>query len=78
MLDDLVKNKNNTFRNLLGTKLVRLLVTQKMTQADIASVLKMNQPRVSVLLSGNFEEFRIDTLINYLLRMGANITITVD
>ena len=46
-----------------------------MTQTEIADLFNTNQPRVSHLLDGQFESFRIDTLINYLIRLGVKVEI---
>lgn len=77
MINDFINEKNNDLRNQLGNEVVALLKAQHISQVTMASVLNTNQPRISILLDKRFNEFRIDTLINFLLRLGATVIISV-
>lgn len=48
-----------------------------LTQCQAASVLQVTQPRVSALLRGKIEEFRLDTLVDMLHRLGLHVSIKV-
>ena len=76
MIDDIYKDENYKIRRLLGKEILSMLSRKEMTQTEIAYLFKTNQPRVSHLLDGQFESFRIDTLINYLIRLGVKVEIS--
>ena len=68
--EDLVKS------NLIA-KISRIIKTKKLTQAKVAEILGVNQPRISSLLSGNLDLFSLDMLINFLKALGQDIEIMV-
>jgi predicted XRE-type DNA-binding protein len=46
-------------------------------QVDIAERLHITQPRVSALRKGKINEFRLDMLIDFALRLGLHVSIDV-
>ena len=46
-------------------------------QSDVAAVLGIDQPKVSKLLRGRFAEYSVERLLNFLIRLGYDITIEV-
>ncbi len=48
-----------------------------LTQADLASILRVSQARVSDLLSGKLEKFSVSMLIKFTMRIGLHIQIVV-
>jgi predicted XRE-type DNA-binding protein len=57
----------------LGT----LIKSSKFTQKEIAKKLGISQPKVSMIISGKFDEFSADTLLHYLSLMGCSVEIRV-
>ena len=49
----------------------------KVTQIEAAKLLHITQPRVSALIKGKIEEFRLDTLINLAHRLGLHVTMQI-
>ena len=46
------------------------LKSRKMTQVEAATLFGVSQPRVSDLLCGRLDKFTLDTLINWLSKLG--------
>jgi predicted XRE-type DNA-binding protein len=73
-----VENPEEDFaRCILIAKISRIIRSKKLTQTQVATILGVNQPRISSLLSGNLDLFSIDTLINFLKSLGQDIEIMV-
>jgi len=53
------------------------LNTRKMTQVEAATLFGVSQPRVSDLLCGRLEKFTLDTLINWLRKLGKRVDVAV-
>lgn len=68
--EDLVKS------NLI-IEISRVIKGKKLTQAELAKILGVNQPRISALLSGNLDLFSIDMLMNFLRILGQDVEISV-
>ena len=47
----------------------------EITQTEAAEVLRISQPRVSTLLQGKIEKFRLDSLIDMAHRLDLNVSI---
>lgn len=45
-------------------------------QREVAALLGISQPRVSNLMRGNFEAFRLDTLVGFAVKCGHRVTIS--
>ena len=50
---------------------------QGLTQTRAAKILQITQPRVSALLKGKINEFRLDSLIDMAHRLGMQVSINV-
>ena len=48
-----------------------------LTQAGAAKVLHISQPRVSALMQGKIEEFRLDSLVDMTHRLGLRLSIRI-
>ena len=46
-------------------------------QQDAAKMWHISQPRVSALLKGKIEEFRLDTLVDLVHRLGLHVSLKV-
>lgn len=75
--DDPVKQENMKLRSQLMIEINAKLDQCGETQADIAERLQTTQPRVSALRKGKINEFRLDMLIDFALRLGLSVTIDV-
>ncbi len=64
-------------RAKLMHKLGLLIKSSKLTQREIAKKLGISQPKVSMLISGKFNEFSADTLLHYLSLIGCHVEIRV-
>jgi predicted XRE-type DNA-binding protein len=53
------------------------LNTRKMTQVEAATLFGVSQPRVSDLLCGRLDRFTLDTLINWLRKLGKRVDLVV-
>lgn len=60
----------------LALALEREIKARKWTQAAAAKAIGIAQPRVNDLLRGRLERFSIDAMIEYLSRIGVQVTIT--
>jgi predicted XRE-type DNA-binding protein len=48
-----------------------------LTQTQAAELLHLTQPRVSALLRGKIEEFRLDSLVDIAHRLGLSVELLV-
>jgi predicted XRE-type DNA-binding protein len=61
----------------LANKIIVLIREKRLTQAQAAKLLGVDQPKVSALLRGNLTGFSLERLMRFLLRLGQDIRITV-
>ncbi len=64
-------------RTQLMLEIKSQLNTRKMTQAEAATLFGVPQPRVSDLLCGRHDKFTLDTLINWLSKLGKRVDLVV-
>ena len=50
---------------------------KRLRQSEVARILKISQPRVSNLLSGRLDLFSSDALIDFLARLGIQVTLSL-
>jgi predicted XRE-type DNA-binding protein len=62
--------------NLMAT-LAEHIKSSKMTQAQVAEILGVDQPRVSDLVRGKISKFSLGTLIEFLWKLDFDISIDV-
>src|ERR1700680_3329560 len=58
-------------------QLQKAVAARRLTQAAVAKVLRITQPRVSDLLRGQLHLFSSDTLIDFLARLGIHVRVVV-
>jgi len=75
--DDPVKAENMKLRSALHIAISEELKNRKLTQTEAASILGISQPRVSTLLKGNIESFRLDSLVNMAHRLGLHVSMRI-
>jgi len=61
----------------LVAEISNIVKKKKITQAQLAKILGVNQPRISSLLSGNLDLFSIEMLMKFLQALGQDIEIVV-
>ena len=49
----------------------------RLTQTEAATLLTISQPRVSALLQGKIDKFRLDSLVDMAHRLGLNVSIRI-
>ena len=69
--------------NLLARTKLMIMIEQtikqrKLTQQQAAKLLGVGQPRVSDLFNGKIDRFTVDMLMNWLAKLGKQVTIRVD
>ena len=75
--DDAVRRENLKLRSALMMEIAERLKNQGLTQTRAAEVLHITQPRVSALLKGKINEFRLDSLVDMAHRLGMHVSISV-
>lgn len=58
-------------------KISQIIKRKKYTQKEAAKIIKVDQPRVSLLLRGRVDLFSVDMLIHFLNALGQDIQIVV-
>ena len=61
----------------LGATLNLIVERQRLTQAEVAAALGINQPKVSALLNYKLEGFSVERLMHFLVALGQDIEIVV-
>ena len=61
----------------LGATLNLIVERQRLTQAEVAIALGINQPKVSALLNYKLEGFSVERLMCFLVALGQDIEIVV-
>lgn len=64
-------------KSCLFMSLQEVIKASKMTQAEAAEALGADQPKVSKILNGKFNEFSLDRVLTYLQRLGFDIEMSV-
>jgi len=68
---------NLKLRSQLMIEVEKDLMKKKLTQQAAAEVLGISQPRVSDLKRGKVDKFTIDALVNFLTRLGHDVSVRV-
>jgi len=61
----------------LMIQLQKLIASRRLSQREVAKVLRVTQPRISDLLRGRIDLFSTDALIDMLARLGAHVRFSV-
>ena len=88
--DQVIRSSGNVFADLglpdaaeLDTKarlcaaLNRIVERKRLTQAEVAATLGINQPKVSALLHYKLEGFSVERLMHFLVALGQDVEILV-
>ena len=60
-------------RSDLMIQVQKLIASHRLTQVQVAKILRVTQPRVSNLLRGRIDLFSTDTLVDMLARLGVRV-----
>ena len=66
-------SKNGEKKNIEKHDIEVVLKERKLTQVDAAKLFGASQPRVSNLLKGRIDKFTVDTLVNWLSKLGRRV-----
>jgi predicted XRE-type DNA-binding protein len=61
----------------LASKIADILEERKLTQAKAASLLDIDQPKVSALVNGHLTAFSTERLIRFLTLLGRDVEIVI-
>jgi predicted XRE-type DNA-binding protein len=75
--EDPVRVQNLKLRSEILIEITEKIRAIGLTQAKAAEILRINQPRVSALLQGKINKFRLDSLVDMAHRLGLNVSIQV-
>jgi predicted XRE-type DNA-binding protein len=75
--DDPVRQENLKLRSALMMQIAERIKDQGLTQTQAAETLHITQPRVSALLKGKINDFRLDSLVDMAHRLGMHVSINV-
>lgn len=75
--DDPVRVENLKLRSALMVEIAERIKDQGLTQTQAAEALHVTQPRVSALLKGKINDFRLDSLVDMAQRLGMRVSINV-
>lgn len=75
--DDPIRVENLKLRSALLIEITEVLKSRALTQQQAAELLHITQPRVSALLKGKINDFRLDSLVDIAHRLGLHVTLNV-
>ena len=75
--DDPIRVENLKLRSALMIAIAEKIKEQGLTQTRAAEVLHISQPRVSALLNGRINDFRLDSLVDMAHHLGMRVSIDV-
>jgi predicted XRE-type DNA-binding protein len=74
---DPVRGENLRLRSALLIEISQKIKSLGITQQEAARRLQVSQPRVSALLQGRIERFRLDSLVDMAHRLGLSVQISI-
>jgi predicted XRE-type DNA-binding protein len=75
--DDPIRVENLKLRSALMIEIAERIKEEGLTQTQAAEVLHITQLRVSALLKGKINDFRLDSLVDMAHRLGMHVSINV-
>jgi len=64
-------------KSRLAQRLAKVIEAKRLTQAEVATVLQIDQPKVSKILRGRLREFSTDRLFRFLNALDQDIQIVI-
>jgi predicted XRE-type DNA-binding protein len=75
--DDPVRVQNLKLRSALLIRITEEIRSRALSQTRAAEILCITQPRVSALLQGKIEQFRLDSLVDIAHRLRLRVALEV-
>lgn len=88
--DEVIHSSGNVFADMglpdaaeldtkarLGAAIYKSIERQRLSQADVAALLGVNQPKVSALLHYKLDGFSVERLMKFLVALGQDVEIVV-
>jgi len=75
--DDPVKKENLKIRSHLMIEINEHIDSGRSTQVELAEILDTTQPRVSALRKNKINDFRLDMLVDFAIRLGLRVSLDV-
>ena len=75
--DDPIKRENLKIRSHLMIEINAKIDEGRETQKKLALILETTQPRVSALRKNKINEFRLDMLVDFAIRLGMHVSLDV-
>ncbi len=75
--DDTVRAENLKLRSALMIEIAEKIKREELTQTQAAEILHITQPRVSALIKGKINDFRLDGLVDMAHRLGLHVSLEV-
>lgn len=75
--DNPVQAQNMKFRSEIIAAISDQIKKDGLTRSEAAKLLHISQPRVSALLKGKFEAFRLDSLVNMAHQLGLTVSVEI-
>lgn len=75
--EDPVRAENLKLRSALMIEISERIKSEGLTQMQAAEILQVTQPRVSALLKGKINDFRLDSLVDMAHRLGLHVSLEV-
>jgi len=64
-------------KSQLAWEISKIIKKKKLTQAKVAKILKIKQPKVSLLLRGYLKSFSLERLLRFLNDLGHDVYISI-
>jgi predicted XRE-type DNA-binding protein len=61
----------------VAARIYKIIKKKKLTQSEAAKILKIKQPKLSMLLSGYLTSFSLERLFRFLNNLGQNVVISI-
>ncbi len=75
--NDTIRRENLKLRSALMMEIAKRIALRELNQAQAADLLQITQTRVSALLRGKIDDFRLDSLVDIAHRLGLQVSINV-
>lgn len=73
--EDPIKRENLKIRSELLSSIEKAINEQQLKPKELVKILGSTQPRISALMNGKINQFRIDMLVNYAHKLGLHVSI---
>jgi predicted XRE-type DNA-binding protein len=72
-----LRDADTVSKSVLAIHIKRAIKARRLTQAQAAEILGIDQPKVSAITSGRLEGFSTDRLMRFLNELGCDVEISV-